>query len=105
MYNVGLVFEIEPYKSILELAKEEGGDEFRDSLENELTDLVVSSGFLLLELTTSLLDRGKSPREGMQELLRRLFDSVEPPIDPARRQIFDRARQAIESLGEVETLQ
>jgi len=105
MYNVGLMFEIEPYKSILQLAQEEGGDEFRDSLENELTDLVISGGFLLLELTTSLLERGKSPREEMQELLRKLFDSVEPPMDPARRQIFDRARQAIESLGCIETLQ
>ena len=105
MYNVGLMFEIEPYKSILSLAQEEGGDGFRESLESELTDLVVSSGFLLLELTTSLLDRGRSPREMMQELLRRLFDGVEPPIDPARRQIYDRARQAIESLGKIETLQ
>jgi len=105
MDNVELMFEVEPYKSILELAEEEGGDEFRDSLENELTDLVVSGGFLLLELTTSLLDRGRNPREMMQELLRKLFDNVEPPIDPARRSIFDRAKQAIESLGEVETLQ
>jgi len=105
MHDVEPMFEIEPYKSILQLAEEEGGNEFRESLENELTDLVVSGGFLLLELATSLVDRGKTQREVLQELLRRLFDNVEPPLDPARRGIFDRARQAIEGLNERETLQ
>ena len=103
--SVELVFEIEPYKSIIQLAQEEGGDEFRESLENELTDLVVSGGFLLLELTTSLVTRGREPRQVLTDLLRKLFDSVEPPVDPARLAIFNRARQAIEGLVEKETLQ